>query len=164
MVTLKLCRTCIIKKLPANFYKNKKYIDGLRSECKDCTLAQGNAWVRNNRDKVNAKSAKWRHSNPDKFRASRKNWELNNPDMRNARTAKRRADRINRTPFWVKKSDLIEIDWAYKIARDRSSETGVKYVVDHIIPFNGKEVSGLHVPWNLQVITEKENLKKSNKV
>ena len=35
--------------------------------------------------------------------------------------------------------------------------------VDHIIPLQGKNVSGLHVFSNLRVIPGEENVKKSNK-
>lgn len=40
----------------------------------------------------------------------------------------------------------------------------VGMVIDHIIPLQGKMVSGLHVLWNLQYLTVRENQQKRNKV
>jgi hypothetical protein len=76
------------------------------------------------------------------------------------------AKRRGRTPQWVNKSKdtLFEIKGFYIEAAALTKSTGVEHQVDHIVPLNGNSVSGLHVPWNLRVVTAKENIKKSNKV
>lgn len=78
-------------------------------------------------------------------------------------SATRAASKKLRTPKWLTEGHLIEIEYAYKLAKDRSVAEGIPYEVDHIIPLQGKNVSGLHVPWNLQILTEKENNRKLNK-
>jgi 5-methylcytosine-specific restriction endonuclease McrA len=52
----------------------------------------------------------------------------------------------------------------YLQAMELTKLTGERYVVDHIVPLISDEVCGLHVPWNLRVITQEENLRKSNKL
>lgn len=75
----------------------------------------------------------------------------------------RRAVRISeRTPGWLTEEQIKDLaDW-YFLGKEMGQFFGPCHV-DHIIPLNGKNVSGLHVPWNLQILTKEDNLKKSNK-
>jgi hypothetical protein len=76
-----------------------------------------------------------------------------------AYVVERRKNRDKSMPQWADKKAIQSI---YIRARQLTKETGIKYEVDHIIPSNHPLVCGLHVESNLQIITESENIKKSN--
>jgi hypothetical protein len=69
----------------------------------------------------------------------------------------------NATPSWITKVQKQTMRHLYEQAAQLTKITGERYVVDHIVPLINPVVCGLHVPWNLRVITQEENLKKSNK-
>lgn len=87
-----------------------------------------------------------------------------NPDYYKTLTSLRKRRHKNATPRWLTAQQKVEIRQLYQIAITMSKTTGERYVVDHIVPLISDEVCGLHVPWNLRVITQEENLKKSNKL
>lgn len=72
---------------------------------------------------------------------------------------KRHAKKLRATPSWA---DLDAIAQFYVQSQQITEDTGIRHHVDHIVPLQGRNVSGLHVPWNLQVIPAEDNMKKSN--
>lgn len=93
-----------------------------------------------------------------------KNYRQNNKAKTLANNRKRKLAQEQRMPKWLLNTDLMAIQMFYEKAQKLSAETGVKHHVDHIVPLRGKTVSGLHVPWNLQILTAKENMIKSNRI
>jgi 5-methylcytosine-specific restriction endonuclease McrA len=98
------------------------------------------------------------------LREYRNAWKESNKVQVRADTKARRRKHRDATPNWLTRRQKSEIRQLYQIAITMTQTTGEQYVVDHIVPLRGEEVCGLHVPWNLRVITQEENLKKSNKL
>jgi len=67
------------------------------------------------------------------------------------------------TPCWLTREDWDYMNAMYDHAVLLTKETGVKHQVDHIVPLNGRLITGLHVPGNLQILTQAENVAKSNR-
>lgn len=112
------------------------------------------AWRANNPEKSVEYSARWRANNPEKSAASTRGWQRRNPEKMCALVAKRAAAQLQRTPPWA---DLKAIEAIYSAANLLGEQ------VDHIIPLQGKLVSGLHVPENLQCLPARENQSKGNR-
>ena len=97
-------------------------------------------------------------------RRYKKTHKVNNPDMYKEMTSLRRRRFRDATPKWLTENQKMEIRLKYRLAIELSRATGERHAVDHIIPLHGESVCGLHVPWNLQVLTQKDNLTKYNRM
>jgi 5-methylcytosine-specific restriction endonuclease McrA len=101
------------------------------------------------REKNRARMARWYRENKVRHHASI--------------TAQRRGTLIipQQTPAWANKFFIGEI---YHLAKLRTALLGERHEVDHIVPLRGRNVCGLHVENNLQVITRRANLAKANRM
>ena len=118
----------------------------------------------NNKEKRLEYARKRYIENKDTIKNKVKEYTKKNPHRTNAIKAKYRASKYNATPKWLTKQHLEEIAIFYKKAKKLSNDTGILYQVDHIVPLQGANVCGLHVPWNLQILTKSENISKFNKL
>ncbi|MCW3657884.1 hypothetical protein [Burkholderia cenocepacia] len=74
---------------------------------------------------------------------------------------RRRARERRATPPWLSPLQRLAISSLYLLATTATQVTGEQYVVDHIVPLDGKLVCGLHVHWNMRVTHWRENAVKA---
>jgi hypothetical protein len=154
---VKKCTSCDKDKDLCDFYYRK---GKPRSECKECTLAQNKKTI--SKEAKLRGQANYRRKNKPALNQKHSEYKKNNRAICNAQWMKYHASKLNATPEWLTKEHHEQIKLVYAHAKECELLTGDKYHVDHIIPLQGKNVSGLHVPWNLQVLPADINIKKSN--
>ncbi len=159
----KECSSCGVEKPTDKFTRNKTKKWGLDSQCKLCKSRQDKEYRRKNKHKLRKYFEEYHVLNRERKIRIACTWQSNNKDKSNYNKRKNEIKRMKRLPSWITKEEFKQIEALYKKAKDLFKETGNEYHVDHIIPLNGKLVSGLHVLSNLQVILAKDNLSKSNR-
>jgi len=172
---MRSCKKCLQTKPLSDF---KKHSNGHRHTCKKCQyLAEINnpvsyanriARMKRYRDSDQGKITERAYVTSDegkqnRAKAVRKYEMTTGKSAKISRTATRRASQMQRTPCWLTDIDHDRIKNEYKLAALLSKVEGIQWSVDHIIPLQGKLVSGLHVPSNLQVMRASENFAKRNK-
>lgn len=182
---MKQCSKCN-KNLKISEYYFRKDSKSYRSWCKNCEKSRTKKYNIENSKKVKENKKKYYILNREKlinksqeYYQSVKNdpifkikscerskkWKKENPEKHAIKETKRRLKLIKATPKWLSKEEVQKIKGIYRKCKSLTNkETGVYYHVDHIIPLQGTTVSGLHVPWNLQIIKREINLKKHNKL
>ena len=103
----------------------------------------------------------WRAANPEKYERYKTTTYKGVTPKVLAKNRTRDLRKTRATPPWV---ELSLITPFYEYAAALTKQTGIRYSVDHIMPLKGKDSSGLHVPWNLQVIPLADNIKKGNRL
>jgi hypothetical protein len=155
----------------------KKHTHGYRHVCKPCQYLAAmqnpgakelkNARTRAYRASEKGKATEKTYAQSDSGKQSRKlaikKYEQGvGKATKVARTIFRRLAKLQRTPAWLTDIDFERINNEYRVAALLTKVTGSPWHVDHIVPLQGKMVSGLHVPSNLRVLPATENIRKSN--
>ena len=146
------CSVCRKVKSTGEFSPRKDRPRGFHYLCKKCQTMRSQA-SRKKHDST---------SRQNTARIKSQLWRKENPGHRNALKAAYKAAKIGATPAWLSKKQQEEIVAWYDLAQDCGLVSGQQYQVDHIVPIRGKNVCGLHVPWNLQILPNDINQKKSN--
>jgi len=143
--------------------------------CEECGRIRNREHIRGNPEANRARSKRWKAANPkkaalmrradyekngDRYRARARRWAIEMKERHRSNVKAYKARKTRQMPLWV---DQRDIDAFYASAIAKTELTGIPHHVDHIVPLGGKQVSGLHVPWNLRVITAAENLAKGNR-
>lgn len=144
---MKLCKNCLKNKEFTEFYRQVDQ-NGYRPYCKPC---------------YNKKSTQVTKLNTNRYINEKRYW-AKNPDKLKVRWATHQINRKYANRFPLTTEQKAEIKWFYDTAKELSWLSNEKLEVDHIVPLRGHNVSGLHAPWNLQILPRNLNARKSNKV
>lgn len=191
---MKKCTKCLTDKEVTEFYKHTTGAQGLAASCKQCKKISSDSWYKNNKEQKTKTANRWRESNKvhvsklnalnykknlienrtkrakyhlehkEQEKTWRQQYLKENPHLGRYWTNKRRVAKLQRVPKWLTSLDWEKIEEYYQYAALLTNVTGIPYEVDHIVPLQGKNISGLHCPQNLQILTRTQNRSKGHRI
>jgi hypothetical protein len=155
------CRACIneARRKPA---KSPEELAAEKQKRREAHLQKKREYHAANRAAHAIRMAEHYAKNSEMYKARSARWKAENRDRWNAKCMERHTQKLRACPNWLSDDDHWMIQEAYDLAQLREKLCGGKWHVDHIVPLRGKTVSGLHTPWNLQVIPASINCAKRN--
>lgn len=141
----------------------KEYLRQYRLKNKERLKELSRAYYENNKDKLRQDFKQYYLKTKTRRRELGKLHYEQNKSLYLMHSRTRKATIKRACPNCLNEDDLKIITSIYVECKRISESTGVTHHVDHIVPLNGKNVCGLHVPCNLQILTAEENLKKGNR-
>lgn len=156
-------RKCVECSREANV-KNRERANELRRQYYAANpekfISKAKAYYAKHAERIKKRENDRYHANPQAAMAATLRWKKKNAPRWSETQMRRQIAVKQRHPQWADRNKILHV---YEECARRTRETGVKHHVDHIIPLQGKSVSGLHVPSNLQILTASENVRKSNR-
>lgn len=161
------CTTCNKSLSLEHYRKDKAAPSGYTSQCKDCFYVRNRAYRAKPEIRIRDNERSRRYKARPEVKLRNKLLRAKRPKYRyrpterfllkaRLKAARRRAQKRKACPDWLSTLQKLEIQTFYQHSKEGILE------VDHIIPLKNSMVCGLHVPWNLQLLTPHENALKNN--
>lgn len=141
-----------------------------KAQCLGCEKESHRLSRTINADKLRTEKREWKRNAKldsdymEKLRAQNKERYYRYIDSSRRKNSARSKRVRQATPTWLTQAQRNEILSVYEERDKVTNETGVKHHVDHEVPLKGRDVCGLHVPWNLRVLESMENFTKNNRM
>ena len=132
--------------------RKKKY--NKTEKAKELSRKRNKKYYYKNKDLLSKKHKEYYYNNLEKIYLIKKKTRQKRKALDLTYVRMRQANKIKATPKWA---NLEKIKQIYL-----NCPSG--YHVDHIIPLNNKSVCGLHVEYNLQYLTARENINRHCRV